>query len=80
MQELVAALYTVDFPVLPERVGALLARETAVRFAAATIEPGAAVALSREARAIVWDLQSAYDARLKALDRGPQSARRRKTR
>ena len=75
-RELLAVLATADFPLRPERVGELLERETAVRFAAAPIEPASAIDLSREARAIVNDLQSAYDARLKALDRGPQRARR----
>jgi hypothetical protein len=73
--ELLGVLASSDFPLRPERVGDLLERESAVRFAAAPIEPATAIALSREARAIVDELESAYDARLKALDRGPRRAR-----
>ena len=75
-RELVRALGAADFPLLPERVGALLEREAAVRYAAAPIAPDAAVALACEARAIVTDVQAAHVARLKAIDRGPQRARR----
>ncbi len=79
-RELLGAIAISDFPLRAERLGELLERESAVRFAAAPIESATAIALSREARAIVNDLQSAYDARLKALDRGPQRARRATTR
>ncbi len=79
-RELLGVLATSDFPLRPERLGELFEREGTVRFAAAPIEPATAIALSREARAIVNDLESAYDARLKALDRGPQRARRATTR
>lgn len=79
-RELLGVLATSDFPLRPERVGDLLERDSAVRYAAAPIDPATAIALSREARAIVNDLQSAYDARLKALDRGPQRSRRATTR
>ena len=79
-RELITALATADFPLAPERVGALLEHENAVRYAAAPIEPAAASALAKEARAIVRDVQTAYAARLKALDRGPPRARRNKAR
>ncbi|MFI5310278.1 MAG: hypothetical protein ACHQQ3_03525 [Gemmatimonadales bacterium] len=74
--ELIRALSAADFPLQPERVGALLERESDVRFAAEPIEPAAAAALAKEARAIVRDVQTAHEARLKTLDRGPQRARR----
>jgi hypothetical protein len=75
-RELLTALATADFPLPPERVGALLERDSAVRYAAAPIAPETATALAKEARAIVRDVQTAHEARVKALDRGPPRARR----
>lgn len=79
-RELLAALDTADFPLRPERVAVLLERESAVRYAAAPIEPAAAAALAKEARAIVRDVQTAHEARVRAIERGPQRARRRPAR
>ena len=75
--ELEGALATSDLPVVPQRVSNLLQRESSVRFARAAISADEAVALSRESRSIVRDIQTAYEARLRALDSGPQRGRRR---
>jgi hypothetical protein len=74
--ELVTALETSDLPVPPARVGTLLEHDLGVRYAHATIAPDEAVALAREARTIVNDVQRAYEARLRALDKGPSRQRR----
>ncbi|HVT38918.1 MAG TPA: hypothetical protein VHE78_07730 [Gemmatimonadaceae bacterium] len=74
--ELVAALETSDLPMPPARVGALLKLDSGVRYAHAPIAPTEAVALAREARTIVNDVQRAYEARLRTLDKGPSRQRR----
>ncbi len=75
--ELVAALATADFPILPERVAELLKRDASVRYAGAELDVDDPRALAREARAIVRDIQDAYEARLRAEDRGPSPRKRR---
>lgn len=75
--QLVAALAAADFPILPARVGALLDRDAAVRYAGESLGAEDARALGREARAIVGDVQEAYAARLRAEDRGPAPRKRR---
>jgi hypothetical protein len=75
--EFVAALAATDFPIPPARVGALLDRDAAVRYAGASLGADDARALARDARAIVDDVQVAYAARLAAEDRGPAPRKRR---
>ena len=75
--ELGAALAGAELPVLPDRVTALLERESSLRFARAAVTPDEAVALGRESRAIVHDIQQAYEARIRAMARRPQRGRRR---
>ncbi|MBI3567482.1 MAG: hypothetical protein HY084_04670 [Gemmatimonadetes bacterium] len=75
--EMHAALAASDFPVLPERVDELLARDAAIRFAHERVTKAEAVALAAEARAIARDVQDAYEARLRAAERGPQRPARR---
>lgn len=75
--EMHAALARSDFPVLPERVDALLARDAGIRFAQAPVTRDDALALAAEARAIARDVQDAHEARVRAADRGPQRAKRR---
>lgn len=75
-RELVAVLESQETLAFPQRVAALMARDASVRFAHAAILPGEAVALAREAVAIVSDVHAAEQARLKALERGPQRSRR----
>ena len=75
--QFMAALASIDFPVLPARVAVLLDRDAAVRYAGAPVVPDDAQALAREARAIVTDVQDAYVVRLRAEDRGPPPAKRR---
>jgi hypothetical protein len=74
----VAALAATDFPILPARLGGLLERDATVRFAGAALDVEDARALAKEARAIVRDIQDAYEARLRAEDREPSSPRSRR--
>lgn len=76
-RELGEALAGSELPVLPDRVAALLERESALRFARASVTADEAVALGRESRAIVQDIQQAYEARIRAMARRPQRGRRR---
>jgi hypothetical protein len=73
---LVEALAASDFPILPERLHAVLSRDADVRYADAEIGRDEAVALATAARDIVRDVQEAHEARLRALDRGPPRRRR----
>lgn len=75
--EMHGALARSDFPVLPERVDALLARDAGIRFAHAPVTRLDALALAAEARAIVRDVQDAHEARVRAADRGPHRPKRR---
>jgi hypothetical protein len=75
--EIARALPASDLPVLPDRLAQLLERETALRFAHGAVSADDAVALGKEARAIVRDIQSAHEARVRAMERGPQRGRRR---
>jgi hypothetical protein len=76
-EEIARALPASDLPVLPDRLSLLLERETSLRFAHASVSPDEALALGMEARAIVRDIQSAHEARVRAMERGPQRGRRR---
>jgi hypothetical protein len=75
--ELEGALAAAEFPILPQRVATLLQRESSVRFARAGLGADEAVALARESRSIVGDIQTAYEARLRAMERGAHRGRRR---
>jgi hypothetical protein len=75
--ELGAALADSELPVLPNRVTALLERESSLRFARGTVTADEAVTLGHESRAIVHDIQQAYEARIRAMARRPQRGRRR---
>jgi hypothetical protein len=66
-----------ELPVLPDRVAAILERESSLRFARAGVTAEEAVALGRESRAIVHDIQQAHEARIRAMARRPQRERRR---
>lgn len=75
--EVGAVIAESDLPILPARVTALLERESSLRFARAAISADEALALGQESRAIVTDIQQAYEARLRAMARRPQRGRRR---
>ncbi|HXD23590.1 MAG TPA: hypothetical protein VN613_09550 [Gemmatimonadaceae bacterium] len=75
--EVGAVLAESELPILPARVTALLERESSLRFARAGISADEALALAKESRAIVTDIQQAYEARLRAAARRPQRGRRR---
>jgi len=72
--ELVPALDLAALPELPARVGALLQHEAEVRFARAPIAEQESIALSRESRAIVEELEAFHEAQRKALDAAPRKA------
>ncbi len=76
-QEIERTLPGSDLPVLPERLSQLLQRESSLRFARAEITADEALALGKESRAVVHDIQTAYEVRVRAMERGPQRARRR---
>ena len=76
-QELERALAGSDLPVLPQRLSALLDRESSLRFARAGVSADEALALGTESRQIVRDIQAAYEERLRAMERRPQRGRRR---
>ncbi len=65
-----------DFPLPLSRVAALLDRDAGLRFARSAVSVTEALALGREARDIASQVQAAYEARLRALER-PQRTRRR---
>ena len=75
--ELAGALDTVEFPILPARVSALVHRDAELRYAGVPLAAEEARAMAGEARAIVSDIQEAHVARLRAEDRGPAPRRRR---
>lgn len=66
-----------DLPVLPQRLTALLERESSLRFARGAVTPDEALALGGESQAIVRDIQRAYEERVRAMERRPQRGRRR---
>jgi hypothetical protein len=71
-----AALAELDFPVPVHRVTELLERDAALRFAHAAVAPDEALTLAAEARDITANLQLAYEARLRAMERPPRPRRR----
>jgi hypothetical protein len=75
--EIEAAMRDSDLPVLPQRLTALLQRESSLRFAQAEIAADEALSLGKESQAIVRDIQQAYEARVRALSRSPQRGKRR---
>jgi hypothetical protein len=75
-EELDRALAHSDLPVLPQRLSALLQRESSLRFARAEVTADDAVALGRESQAIVRDIQRAYEERVRAMERRPKGKRR----
>ena len=76
-EEIEVAIRASDLPVLPDRVVELLRRESAVRFARAAVSLSDALELGAQAQGIVRDIQSAYEARVRQLERSPQRGRRR---
>jgi hypothetical protein len=76
VDEMERAVATSDLPVLPQRLNALLRRESSLRFARAGVTTEEALALAKESQAIVRDVQTAYDARVRAMERRPRRGRR----
>jgi hypothetical protein len=75
-EEMERAVAASDLPVLPQRLNALLRRESSLRFARAGVSADEALALGKESQAIVRDIQAAYEARVRAMDRRPRRGRR----
>lgn len=71
-----ARLTEEDFPVPVPRVATLLERDAELRFAQAAVDRVEAVSLGREARDITSQVQLAYEARLRALERPARPRRR----
>ena len=76
-QEIERAIAGSDVPVLPQRIVELLRRESSVRFARAPVTSADAIALGKQSEAIVRDIQAAYEARVRQLERSPKGGRRR---
>ena len=62
-RETIDALAAGEFPILPERVAALLLRAEPIAFARAPVDPEEARALAAEAKGIVRDVETALKAR-----------------
>lgn len=76
-EEIEKAIAGSDIPVLPQRIVELLRRESSVRFARADVTAGEAVELGKQSQAIVRDIQTAYEARVRQMERTPGRGRRR---
>jgi hypothetical protein len=76
-REIERALADSDLPVQPQRLTTLLQRESSLRFARAAVKADEALALGKESQAIVRDIQTAYEQRVRAMERGSQRGRRR---
>ncbi len=77
-REYVASLAEHRLPILPEEVADVLDVADAVKFAGASADAARVSAVSSAARSVVRDVQTAYEARLAAADRGkgPRGRRR----
>ncbi len=76
--EYLRALADHELPILPEEVATVLDAADAVKFAGAAADTARVTAVARSARGVVRDVQLAYEARLKAIDKGkgPHGRRR----
>ncbi len=75
--EFVQALADNALPILPEEVLVVLERADAVKFAGAAVDAESVRLLARASRSVVRDVQTAYEVRLAAADKGPPRRRRR---
>ncbi|MBX9929046.1 MAG: hypothetical protein K2X99_09055 [Gemmatimonadaceae bacterium] len=73
-REFVATLAAHGLPVLPDEVGSLLLRADAIKFAAAPVSAAECAEFARLARAVARDVQTAYEARLRAAQRPKRKA------
>ncbi|MHB1311218.1 MAG: DUF4381 family protein [Gemmatimonadaceae bacterium] len=74
--EFVQALEDNALPILPQEVRDVLAAADAVKFAAAVVDAAGVRAVATGARGVVRDVQTAYEARLAAADKGPRGRRK----
>lgn len=76
--EFVQVLAANELPILPQEVGDVLAAADAVKFAGAAADAEHVRQVARAARGVVRDVQTAYEARLAAADKGkgPRGRRR----
>jgi hypothetical protein len=77
-EEYVQALEASRLPILPQEVRAVLAAADAVKFAGAAVDAGGVRTVAAGARGVVRDVQTAYEARLAAADKGPRGRRKKK--
>jgi hypothetical protein len=78
--EFVRALAAHRLPILPAEVAAVLDVADAVKFAAEPVDADRVARVARDARSVVRDVQSAYEARLAATDKGKGPRGRRRAR
>ena len=76
--EYVQALESNALPILPQEVRDVLAAADAVKFAGAAVDTAGVRAVATRARSVVRDVQTAYEARLAAVDKGPRGRRKKK--
>ncbi len=76
--EYVDSLAQHELPILPEEVASVLEAADAVKFAGAAVDAEAVRRVARAARDVVRDVQTAYEARLAAVDKGKGPRGRRK--
>lgn len=76
--EYIAALAHQGLPIRPQEVGDVLGVADAVKFAADPADAALVTRVARDARRVVRDVQTAYEARLAAADKGkgPRGRRR----
>jgi len=70
--EYVRVLADSALPILPQEVQEVLAASDAVKFAGASVDSAGVRAVAKLARGVVRDVQTAYEARLAAADKGPR--------
>lgn len=75
----VQALEDAHLPILPDEVRVVLDASDAVKFAGAAVDSAGVAVVARKARGVVRDVQTVYEARLAAADKGkgPRGQRRR---
>ena len=76
--EYVQVLAEHELPILPEEVASVLDTADAIKFAGAPADAAIVARVARAAQGVVRDVQLAYEARLKAIDKGKGSRGRRR--
>jgi len=77
-EEYVHVLAHNSLPIMPQEVRDVLAAADDVKFAGAAVDAAAVRSVAAGARSVVRDVQTAYEARLAAADKGPRGRRKKK--